>query len=259
MDGTIVVKRIEGTGANAMPTITDPGTLEFRIVNSLGYVRVKSVSDAVRMFLTSKNIDPNTAIGTWVKIDPNEICAALGKSCSASQSTLNGAISSALNVVKQKPIQVIGTEKRWTAKNGDKMVRVRARVNPSVVTTFQKNAIAKVAKNDPKRAAKLADIQKQVKDMRKQIAGVRMAINVNVTKSKIERVEAVNIQVTPTQTCTTNAKTKKQVCKTTGTETTTMIAGLNVSQGNAAPVIAPASSVSAVSVAAQAMQLLYGN
>ncbi len=258
MDGTIAVKRVEGTGSFAVPTVVDPGTIEFRITNNVGYVRVKTVSDAVRMFLAAKGVDTNAAVGTWVKIDPQEICAALGNSCSAVQSAATKGISQSTDLLTQKPIQVIGTEKRWTAKNGDKMVRVRARVNPSIVTAFQKKAIAAVGKKDPKRAAKLADIQKQVVEMRKQIASVKMAINVNLTKSTIDRVEALVSQVVPKQTCTTNAKTKKQICKTTSFQTTTIHTGMNVTKGSTTPVVAPETSVSAVTVATQAMKFIPG-
>ncbi len=255
-DGTIIVKRVEGTGTNAMPTITDPGTIEFRIVNGIGYVRVKDVSNAVRAVLAAKGIDPNAAVGTWVKVDPAEICPMAGSTCTATMNGFMGFGAMTANLLKQKPVQVTGVEKRWTAKNGDKMVRVRARISPTVVTTLMNKDIAKISKKDKQRAAKIAAIRKSYADMRTQLAGIRMIFNVNLTKGTVDRVEANASQVSPTQTCTKNAKTKKQVCKTTGSQTTNLLAGLNVSGGSVAPVLVPTSSVSAVSVANSALQFL---
>jgi hypothetical protein len=255
-DGTIIIKKVEGTGTNAIPTVSNPGTIEFRIVNSVGYVRVKEVSDAVRAYLALKGVDANTAVGTWVKIDPKEICAALGSSCTAVAGASSVGISASSDIVKMKPIVVTGVEKRWTAKNGDKMVRVRARASSAIVTKLLNAEIAKIAKNDKQRVSKIAALRKQYASMQKELAAVRMAINVNQTKGTVDRVEAATTQVTPKQTCTTNAKTKKQVCRTTGSQTVNLLAGMNVSGGSVTPVMVPESSVSAVSLASSALLFL---
>jgi len=257
-DGTIVVKKVEGTGAYAIPTIDNPGTIEFRIVNGVGYVRVKEASDGVRMFLMAKGVDPDAAIGAWVKIDPSELCAALGNACPDLSSISAMSVSMAQDISKLKPIQVLRTERRWTAANGDKMIRVRARVSPTAINTLQNREIAKIARTDKQRTAKIAEIRKMYTDLRVKMAKTAMAININLTKSAVERVEASTVQTENKQSCTMNAKTKKQVCKTIGSQTITTITGMNIAAGNVAPILAPEASMSAVSSATSALQALQG-
>jgi hypothetical protein len=256
-DGTIVVKTVEGTGAYAIPTISNPGTIEFRIVDGIGYVRVKEISDGVSLFLAAKGIDASSAVGAWVKIDPAEICSAVGSACSSVAGASAMGIQMASDIAKMKPIQVTRTERRWTAPNGDKMVRVRARVSPAVVTNLQNKEIAKVPKTEAKRAAHIAAINKQFAEMRKQLANTTMAINLNLTKSTVDRVEAASIQIQKKQTCTLNAA-KKQTCKAAGTQTVTTLAGMNIAAGNAAAIVAPESSISAVSTATSLLQVIQG-
>ena len=256
--GTLRVTQVVGTGAYAMPTLSNPGTIEWKIINSVGYVRVGELSDAVRLFLQSKGVDPAAAVGTWVKIDAQEICAAAGDVCAMGINTAISNASTAQSIVTQSPILVTRTERRWSSANGDKMVRVRAKINPTVITNLQNAETAKIAKNDPQRAAKLAEIRTRFAEARKQASAIQLALNVNTTKSSVERVEVGMTQTEPEKTCTTNAKTKKSVCRTTGFKSVTTLVGLNVSGASADPVTAPESSISAVSLVTSVLQSLPG-
>jgi hypothetical protein len=242
-EGDLSITSFESSGTGfSIPTLINPATLEWKSINGTGYVRIAALADVIKSLLSGMGVNIDALIGTWVKLDPSSIPACTDQSvCGAGAAIASQNQADLANILKS-PIKVTRTEKKWTASNGDAMIRVRGKINPTVITNLQNRDLKAVDAKAKDRAAKIKAINTSYAELRKITGSIEFALNINQTDGTVERAELGMSQNRPMKTCTTN-KWKITTCKTTSNVKTSLLMGLNFSQGKPDAIVAPDKSI----------------
>jgi hypothetical protein len=237
-EGTAGIVNVQGkTSGMTIPPTTNPASFDWKVASGKLYLRISQLSDAAINALQALGMDYSVAINKWIQsdvgTDANGVSSMLG--------IPNVQRSDVLALIKANALQVVNVEKKW--KNGtDSMMRLRVRINPAIINKMMQADLAKVDKKANDAAAQRKAITKNYTDMRASAAKVSVAINVNATKNTVDRIESFIRTVDPLKACTTDKK-GQQVCKTTGTRRTEVLAGISLKNGPANPVVAPIDAV----------------
>jgi len=242
-EGTLAVKKVEGKAMGVtIPTTNDPATIEWKVVGGAFYARVSKASDAVVGALKLIGVNAANAVGTWVKADVGSLLSMNGNV--ANSASLAGVPTSQLgsvNVMTPKALQVLSVEKRWK-EGSDDMMRLRVRISPTFINNAMNAELAKVNKKAKDAAAQRKAIVAAYAQVRTFASKVQIAVNVNVTKNTISRVETFMKQQEPMKTCKLN-KANRQVCTTTGIRTTEVRSGFTVKGSSASSISAPTNAI----------------
>lgn len=242
-EGSLAVKNVQGKAMGmTIPSTDNPATIEWKVVGGEFYARVSKASDAVVNALKMVGVNAASAVGTWVKADVGSLLSLNGSVTSAAN--VAGVPTSklgSLNVLTPKALQVLSVEKRWKENSND-MMRLRVRISPTFINNAMNADLAKVDKKAKDAAAQRKAIIAAYSQVRTFASKVQMAVNVNVTKNTISRVETFIKAQEPLKTCKMN-KANKQVCSTTGTRITEVRSGFTVQGSSSSPVIAPSNAI----------------
>lgn len=242
-EGDISLTSFESSGMGvSIPTLTNPGTIEWKSINGTGYVRVSDIASNIASFLSMAGVNTNALIGTWLKLDPSAIPACTDQALCGTAAIVASQAQTDLSAVAKSPIKITKTEKKWKASNGDSMIRVRGVINPTMITALQNREIKAIALKDKTRSAKIKAINTRYTELRKVTGSIQVALNINQTDNTVERAEVGVTNRQPVKSCSTN-KWKITTCKTTSNVTTTFIAGMNFGPGKADAIAAPSTSI----------------
>ncbi len=187
-------------------------------------------------------LDLSPLVGTWIGIDMpngvNDIKDLPLLSSTAVTRDLPQNLGEQAAIRKLPIFRVNSIEKRMKNASGDDILRLRVRVNPSLIYAVQQAEI-KALPRDKYYRTELTALNKRYVELRTNLAKIGMAINLNVTKNRVDRMElGGNIQE-PTQTCTYDARLKRNVCKTSSIRTYKFSVGINIAPAGSTPVTAP--------------------
>ncbi|MFA5130166.1 MAG: hypothetical protein WC477_04615 [Patescibacteria group bacterium] len=252
-EGTVNIQNVQGKSAGmTIQSTNNPGSIEWKVTAGKVYARVSQVSDSVLNALKMYGINVASAVGNWVEVDLSKMFSMSGDaSKAASMAGVPVQQKDTVSLLTPKLLQVVSVEKRW--KQGtDSMMRLRVRLNPTVINNAMNAELKKVDKKAKDAVAQRKAITAKYAEMKAFAAKVQLAVNVNVTKNAIDRVESFIRQVDPVKTCKLN-KANKQVCSTTSNRVTEVRTGVTVRGASSNPVVAPANALTLeqVMVAAQ--------
>jgi hypothetical protein len=242
-EGDLSITSFESSGMGvSIPTLTNPGSLEWKSINGTSYLRVTNIANTISSFLSAAGVKVDTIIGTWLKLDPSSLPACSSMSTCGTAAMVASQTQKDLSTIMKSPVRITRTEKKWKAANGDMMVRVRGIINPTMISGLQNREIKAVSLKDKQRAAKIKDINARYTELRKVTGAIQLALNINQTDKTIERAEIGVTQNQPTKVCTTN-KWKMTSCKTTSNTKTNLLIGLNFAPGKSDAIVAPSSAL----------------
>lgn len=242
-EGDITLSSFESSGMGvSIPTITNPGKIEWKTTSGSAYVRISEVASNIASFLSAAGVNTDALIGTWLKLDPSNTPACTNQSVCGTAAIVSSQAQAEIASIVKSPIRITRVEKRWKAENGDSMIRVRGVVNSTMISNLQNREIKMIGAKDQQRAAKIKEINSRYAELRKATNSVQFALNINQTDNSIERAEIGVTNRQPTKSCTTN-KWKITTCKTISNVTTSLIAGLNFAPGKADKIVPPSTSI----------------
>lgn len=242
-EGDISITSFESSGMGvSIPTLTNPGEIEWKSVDGTAYVRISEIANNISSFLSMAGINTEALVGTWLKLNPSDVPVCANQSLCATSAIVSSKVNADAAAVVKSPLKVTRTEKKWKAENGDSMIRVRAIVNPTVLTNLRNYEIKNIGAKDTQRSAKLKEINTRYTEVRKASAGVEFALNINETDGTIERAEMGVTNRQPVKSCTTN-KWKITTCKTISNVTTSMLTGMNFAPGKSDAIAVPSASI----------------
>lgn len=125
---------------------------------------------------------PESYIGTWIGMEASKLPTEV----ISNDLPQNIAGQSA---IRKLPIfQVLRIEKKLTNAAGDNIQRLRVRINPTVINAVRLSEI-KALPRDKNYYKNLSALNKRYAKLRVNLAKLFMAINLNVTKNRVERME----------------------------------------------------------------------
>lgn len=232
-------------------TYDNPLSLQWKYSDQKVYARLESVAQAIVDELKKGQVDLTPYVGQWYVLDLAQFSEMLkGAAGGLDRSALpleamTKVQNNDLAAWKGKSILLVtSVPKRWTDKEGHKLLRLGVRVNPVFVNAMHQAEIKKVASNDPQRRAKMTEINKRYQEMRQSLSRLRFMLNVDETSKTLDRIEIGGTQSEPIKTCNYNFTTNKDVCKTTGSKTTRILMGISILPDNGAPVELPSQATS---------------
>jgi hypothetical protein len=227
--------------------LDQPISIQWKNVGAIAYVRIEQLPASITDALSTLKIDLSPVLGQWISIDTKTVVDQLmgGLPLSgAGTSALNaGSLSDLQSLAKQSALRVTRVEKRWTGADGHQLMRLRLRVNPTIVTTLWRAELKKVASDDPFRAMTIKDINKRFGKLRSLVAGTQIAANIDVTAGTLLRLEFGGTTSNPNQTCTWNTRLDRDVCKNTSVTVVRYSAGLSFQKDIGLSVEAPTGAI----------------
>lgn len=215
---------VEASRPGESITLDGPFGLEWANKDNMAYLRLNSLPQALVNYTQDSGVDIRILEGAWIGFETDRtILDELGlENLLSSNAFAKQAAQDKALLTRYPPIQVTRVERRWKTADGDSMLRLRARINPRLITAMYSRDLAKInadyrAKKvtAAQRTSKITDLNKQLVDTRRIVSGVGLAIHLNETDIRIERIEIGGSFNQPKQTCKWNETLKRSVCTNT--------------------------------------------
>lgn len=231
------------SGAEINFTLDQPITVEWQMTGDKLYFRLAQAPAMVVDFLkTNLEIDIAPIIGVWIGMDaPNGVNDLKDLTVFSNQPFASGLpqnITTQSAIRKLPLFRVTSVEKRMKNAAGEDLLRLRVRINPSLIYAVQQAEI-KALPRDKYYREELTALNKRYAELRSNLARLFMAVNLNITKNRVERMEVGGTIEEPTETCTYNASLKRNVCKTASVRLFKISAGINIAPAGTEPIFAP--------------------
>ena len=208
---------------SAIPfTLNQPIGMNWKMAGTMLYFQVNQVPNVITDYLkTNLDIDPTAIIGTWIGMEASTGFSEIkNMSVLPTEAISNGLPQSvaAQSAIKKLPIfTVTRVEKKSKNSSGDEIQRLRVRINPTLISAVRLAEIKSIP-HDKNYTKNLITLNKRYAELRANLTKVFMAVNLNVTKNRVERMEIG------------------------GTiEKSSISMGINLSPTNTDPIIAPSS------------------
>lgn len=253
LDGTGSVKldryKVESDQAGQSVSLDGPLTLEWSDKDNMAYLRLGALPQSIVDYFQGIGTDIQVLEGTWIGVesDRGAINDLLGTSLKTSWLDSQLLTDNKTIFTRYPPVQVTRVEKRWKAADGDSMIRLRARLNPRLVTALYNRDLAQI--NSDYRAKKITAalrltritaLNKDLNEARRASSGLTMAINMNETEARIERIEVGGKFSLPQQTCTWNSRLQRSTCKNTSLLNVNLLIGISIEPASGQPIEHPA-------------------
>jgi len=252
-EGRFVLDTFDTTfSANASPEVQrplkldGPIVLQWKTIGPAFYGRIEKMPDSVAGFLGILGLDPTKVIGQWVSVSKDDAKDTNLPSLPVTNITeklpsleeLNQ-----LNKLRTTPILLVRSiEKTWKDTDGHTMVRVRARVNPALVSGLLNLSIAQIKKDAPDYAAQVKKTKADFAKIQQAVAGMQVAVNVDQTNGYITRLEIGGTTTQPTQACTTS-DAGKETCHTDTIVTVRYAIGISLMKDSGTVIAPPAGAI----------------
>lgn len=236
------IKGVEG-GQEMSFTLDQPLAIEWRLTGNKIYFRLAQVPTMVTDYLkTNLEIDLSPIIGVWIGMDApngfNDVKQLPVISTQTITRDLPQDISSQAAIRKLPIFRVLGVEKRMKNAAGDDLMRLRVRINPALINAVQQAEIKSLPRDKYFRED-LAALNKRYAELRTNLSRLFMAVNLNVTKNRVERMEVGGNIEEPVETCSYNTNLKRNVCKTASVRIYKLSAGINMAPAGTDPIQPP--------------------
>lgn len=176
--------------------LDSPFRLDWAGRDNMSYVRFQSLPNSlVELARNEGDVDLTQIIGMWIGFETSRDALAdeLG---SRYENLIAPAETANADLLKRyPPVQVVRVEKRWKT-NGDSIMRLRARINPNLVNALQRKEVAeeialsrKLGETLAQRNKRVAEINTRYAELRRALAGVGLAVHLNETQGRIDRME----------------------------------------------------------------------
>jgi hypothetical protein len=241
-EGKLVIEGFEVEGATTK--LTSPLTIEWKKVGTSIYFRLSTLPPEIAEILAQLEVDPTPILGKWLQVDLKDSAASLEESLAkeipgADFSSLIGV--SSLPSLKQA-LRVIRVESTTKSADGHSHLRLRVRLNPTLVTQLQQREIAAIPKGTS-RAAMVKEVNARYAKLRSVLTSLQMVAVVDRDAQKLERVELGMERVEPTQDCEWNDAWTKQICKTVGYQKTKLSLGMSFFADSVTSIVAPTAAL----------------
>jgi hypothetical protein len=236
------IKGIE-SGQEMSFSFDQPMAIEWKVSGNMLYFQLAQVPGMVTDYLkTNLDIDLTPIIGVWMGMEaPNGVSDLKNIPIISTQSLTRELPQNITNqaAIRKLPIfRVIGIEKRMKNAVGDDMLRLRVRINPALITAVQQAEI-KALPRDKYYRDDLTALNKRYAELRSNLSRLFMAVNLNVTKNRVERMELGGNIEEPTETCTYETRLKRNICKVSSVKIYKISVGINITPTTNEPIAAP--------------------
>lgn len=213
--GRIRLVKVTSTGEPAI-NLSNLASLEWKSMGDVFYIRIADVSSELRAYLQQTGMEIsalNSAVGTWLKIDPQSLASAIQNALPMSGAATISAHSTSdfEQLARALPIfQLVKVEKQ-VKQGAQTYTRLSVRLHPGFWTRLDQ-ALAKSIDADlqdlkaisPKeytkqRAIRLASMRKSLKETRTSAAKLRLVLMINNQSGRIERAEGAWQDTTPSR------------------------------------------------------------
>ncbi len=235
-------------------TLGGPMTFEWKNIGRVSYVKISSLPSELTEQLTVLDIDLSKLTNRWIKIDltgsEDGILSQIPLAPELPIDPTSGemSLSELLNLSRIQPLIVSRVESRKTLADGRNIIRLRVRVNPSFVNELQRIDRAKIERNDPERTEKLTELNEKYVAIRKFIANLHMAMEMDTSTERLTRIEMGGRQSEPTKACEMNARLKREVCKIVSYKTISYAIGINIETDRGEPVVPPSDATDLMTI-----------
>jgi len=246
-EGRLSVERFSITGVDTGQELSfsfdQPLAIEWQMTGNKLYFRLAQVPTMVADYLkTNLEIDLAPLIGVWVGMDaPNGINDLKNLQLTPLQSIASELPqnTSTLAALRKLPLfRILAIEKRIKNPAGDDMIRLRVRINPALINAVQIAEI-KALPRDKYYRKELTALNKRYVELRKNLGKLFMAVNLNVSKNRVDRIEIGGTIDEPTETCTYNTRLKRNVCKVSSVRMFKISLGINIAPAGNEPIQPP--------------------
>ncbi|MCE9586037.1 hypothetical protein K8R04_01815 [Candidatus Uhrbacteria bacterium] len=236
------IKGVE-SGQEISFAIDQPMAIEWQMTGSMLYFRLAQVPAMVVEYLkTNMEVDLAPIIGVWIGMDaPNGVNDLKNIPIFPTQvisRDLPQNITAQSAIRKLPMFRVIGVEKRMKNDAGDDLTRLRVRINPALINAVRLAEI-KALPRDKYYREDLAALNKRYVELRSNLNRLFMAMNLNVTKNRLERMEIGGTIEEPTEKCTYSTSLKRNICKVASVRMYKISIGVNMAPAGSEPVLPP--------------------
>lgn len=219
--------------------------IQWKYTGGTVYFRVEGLPPTIRHWLTQEDMNVEQFIGTWFRLDQEMLkeLGSLSPELTAANDT-NSAMAQLKALGVKQPFLAQRVEQRKKDVNGDSIVRVRARLNPRIMTALLQMELKKIGAKDPNRAQLIKNAYADYSKIVAITSKLSFVFVINETKKELNRLEMGGTFIQPRKSCTYEAKNNyREVCRTVANTTVKLVAGFSMNKDSGAAIEVPASSM----------------
>lgn len=209
--------------------LSGPIAIEWKYVNGMMYFRIAEMPTEVRQQFSTLFGDVSAYIGHWFSMDARQDAPSISK-----------VLDDAGLPTGKSPFLLTRVEKRERTADGHDIVRLRARINPTMLSVARWNEISKIKLTDPMRAYRIRTINDRYAQMRKYMLPAQFVFMIDTTDQTVKRMEVGGRIATPKKSCTYDLRLRRSVCRTQSVQSFTYLGGMNILPEATTPIEVPA-------------------
>ncbi len=209
--------------------LSGPIAIEWKYVNGMAYFRIAELPVEVGQQLGLWLGDVSSYIGRWFSMDTRQDAPSFAK-----------ALDEAGLPLGKTPFLMTRVERRERTADGHDIVRLRARVNPTILAVARLGELAKVGRLDPMRAYRIRSINDRYAALRKYLLPAQFVFVLDTTGQTVQRMEVGGKISTPNKLCTYDARLRRSICRTQTIRSFSYLGGINFLPEATTPIVVPA-------------------
>lgn len=220
-------------------SLPEPIAIDWKTTNRTMYLLINSLPQQFIDMAAAMDVDVTVFVGKWLSFDLSMLEELVKeKESPSAEMLLDHKKLSAL----QNPFQLRYVEKRYKNAKGEDMLRLRVRLNPSMIWGLQQAEIKAVNRLALDRWKQISAINKRYAELRRTLSHFQLVAIVNQTTGALDRIEIGGSETKPKKTCTWSTRLVRTVCTNTYSQTVKVSIGLNFLKDSGTPVLAPFTS-----------------
>ncbi len=205
-------------------------SLGWRYADGALFFRVSGVAPSLLEKAKEEGMDLAPYVDRWIKVDGElmdslQELQRLNSPANLQTSELGWLVDLAK---KYPPLLLTRIERRETRPNGDKIQRMRFRVNPAFMNALQRKALAEIKTTGADRRYEVQAVNAQFTEVRRVTAGMALVGVVNTTQQRLERIEIGGSITQPQKTYEWNQRLQRSIQRTTSILTIKYAMGMNL-------------------------------
>jgi hypothetical protein len=230
-EGYFKINKLYIEDAEDVFTISDPLKIFWRIVKPNMYVKVDQLPESLKTQLAELGADLSPVTQRWFSFDApqdEDMGDLLPPIAPADVDPTEKILGMFQNLGDKEFLQVLRTEKTFKNAAGEDIIRVRVGINKNVLYReyqLELNEAYKI-ENRTVRSEAIATAREDYNDNLEDARVLHMAVNINVTTQRLERIEFGLTQTKDKEDCDWNDDFTDEICHVVGQTTVTFRAGI---------------------------------
>ncbi len=224
----------EAPGNNSLFTSIDsPFDLEWKTIKDSAYLRINRIPPSAVEELKEFVPSLSSIVGKWISFEAKD-----AESVGLKKESYTGTVG----LLWGKPIFKVAKVESKISQNGRTIWRIRAVLNPAVLTAMKNDELKQLKKKGTLTKTARKEMEEKYLSMRQALKSLVFVALVDEKSEALTGLEIAGSTSFPEKDCSSNSRTRREICKPNGDILLKINAALRVLPPDTTPVIAPSGS-----------------